>query len=107
MNDISRKLKALRKTRKITQLELSDKIGLSRATISNYETGRRVPHLPELQLYADYFGVGLDYFGVASTDEVFNILSRAKDLFGNPEVPKDEKEKLYKELLKLYLSIEG
>ena len=106
MNDINRKLKMLRQTRKLTQLELSEKIGLSRATISNYEVGRRVPHLPELQLYADFFGVGLDYFGVASTDEVFNILSRAKDLFSNPNVPKDEKENLYKELLKLYLSIE-
>lgn len=40
MTDISRKLKVLRKTRKLTQLELSGKIGLSRATICNYELGR-------------------------------------------------------------------
>ena len=106
-SDIGNKIKSLRKQKKVTQQELADKIGLNRATISNYEVGRRTPHLPELQLFADYFGVGLDYFGVATRDEVFDALSRAKDVFENESIPRSEKEKLYKELMRLYLSLEN
>lgn len=105
-SDIGNKIKSLRKQKKITQQELADRIGLNRATISNYEVGRRIPHLPELQLFADFFGVGLDYFGVATRDEVFDALSRAKDVFENESIPRSEKEKLYKELMRLYLSLD-
>lgn len=103
---IGSKLQTLRKGRKLTQQQLADKLNLNRATICNYEVGRRVPHLPELKLFASFFGVGLDYFGVATKDEVFELLSRAKEIFESDKVTKDEKENLYKELLKLYLSIE-
>lgn len=104
-NEIATKIKTLRKGRKITQQELADRIGLNRCTIGNYETGRRVPHLNELTLIADYFGVGLDYFGVATKDEVFEVLSRAKEVFESENVSKNTKEDLYKELMKLYLAI--
>lgn len=104
--EIAYKLKTLRKGRKLTQQELAEKIGLNRATISNYEVGRRLPHLPELERFADFFGVGLDYFGVAAKDEVFELLSRAKGVFMSADVPKETKEELYKGLLKLYLSME-
>lgn len=105
-NDISKKIKTLRKQKKITQQELADKVGLNRATISNYEVGRRTPHLPELQLFADFFGVGLDYFGVATKDEVFDALNRAKDVFENESIPREKKDLLYKELMRLYLSLD-
>lgn len=104
-SDIAIKIKTLRKGRKITQQELADNIGLNRCTIGNYETGRRTPHLSELTLIADYFGVGLNYFGVASKDEVFEVLSRAKEVFESETIPKDEKEDLYRELMKLYLAM--
>jgi transcriptional regulator with XRE-family HTH domain len=105
-NDIALKIRTLRKGRRITQQELADNIGLNRCTIGNYETGRRTPHLSELTLIADFFGVGLDYFGVASKDEVFEVLSRAKEVFESETIPKDEKEDLYRELMKLYLAME-
>lgn len=105
-NEIAVKIKVLRNGRKITQQELADKIGLNRCTIGNYETGRRLPHLSELTLIANYFGVGLDYFGVATKDEVFEVLSRAKEVFESESVSKDTKEELYRELMKLYLAIE-
>ena len=80
-NSIGNKLKTLRKGRKLTQQELADKMGLVRATISNYEVGRRSPHLSELKRFAEFYGVGLDYFGIASKDEVFDLSSRAKEVF--------------------------
>lgn len=103
--EIATKIKTLRKGRRITQQELADNIGLNRCTIGNYETGRRTPHLSELTLIADYFGVGLNYFGVATKDEIFEVLSRAKEVFENESIDKETKDELYKELMRLYLTI--
>lgn len=104
--NIGSKLKTLRKGRKLTQQELSEKLGLSRATISNYEVGRRSPHLSELRRFADFYGVGLDYFGVSTEDETFELLSRAKNVFLNKDIPKEERERLYKEIMRMYLDAE-
>lgn len=101
--DIGNKLKTLRKGRGLTQFELADKLDLSRATISNYEVGRRSPHLSELQRFAEFYGVSLDYFGVESTDESFELLSRAKSVFASKELSAEVKTQLYKEIMKMYL----
>ena len=105
LNNVGSKLKTLRKGRKLTQEQAAEKLGITRATVSNYEVGRRSPHLSELKRIADFYGVGLDYFGIVPTDEVFDLLSRAREVFSNPAVSKDKKEEVYKELMKLYLSI--
>ena len=106
MGNVGSKLKTLRKGRKLTQLELSERLGLSRATISNYEVGRRSPHLSELRRFAEFYGVGLDYFGVETTDESFELLSRAKSVLLNKDIPKEERESLYREITKMYLEME-
>lgn len=106
MSTIGSKLKTLRKGRGLTQLELSERLGLSRATISNYEVGRRSPHLSELRRFSEFYGVGLDYFGVETTDESFELLSRAKSVFTNTDISKAERERLYKELMRIYLDAE-
>lgn len=105
MSNIGSKLKTLRKGRGLTQLELSEKLDLSRATISNYEVGRRSPHLSELRRFAEFYGVGLDYFGVDTVNESFELLSRAKSVFTNTDIPKEERERLYKEIMKMYLEM--
>lgn len=101
--DIGRSLQQLRVARKLTQLELAEKLGITRATVSNYETGRRTPHLNELKRLADFYGVGLDYFGVASTDEVFDLLSRAKAVFEDENVSTAKKDELYFALMQFYM----
>lgn len=105
--EIGGKIKHLRKSRKITQQELADKVDIKRSTISNYEIGRRTPHLKDLQKLAATFGVGLDYFGVQSTDEVFDVLARAKEVFQNGEISKEAKEGLYMEFMKMYIDLKG
>ena len=105
-SSIGAKLKTLRKGRRLSQLELSEKVGVSRCTISNYECGRRTPHLSELRRLADFYGVGLDYFGVETKDESFELLSRAKSIFLNKEIPKEERERLYREIMRIYLNAE-
>lgn len=103
--EIADKIKLLRKSKGLTQEQLAEGIGLSRGTIAGYETGRRIPRFPELQKIADFFGVGLDYFGVVTKDDLFEILARAKDVFGSDAISKDDKEALYKELMRLYLQL--
>lgn len=103
---IGSKLKTLRRGRGLTQLQLSEKMGLSRATISNHEVGRRQPSLSELRRYADLHGVSLDYFGAETADESFELLSRAKSIFANREIEKSERERIYKEIMKMYLEMD-
>lgn len=106
MNDsIASKLKILRKGRKLTQEQLATALGLNRATISNYEIGRRLPNLNDLKRFAEFYGVGLDYFGVVSKDEMFDLLSRARDVFESDAISKEQKEEIYKEIMKLYLNM--
>jgi transcriptional regulator with XRE-family HTH domain len=106
VNDsIGAKLKILRKGRKLTQEQLAEKLGVNRATISNYEIGRRLPNLNDLKRFAEFYGVGLDYFGVVSKDEMFDLLSRARDVFESDAVSKEQKEEIYKEIMRLYLKI--
>ena len=80
-------------------------LGITRATVSNYEVGRRHPHISELKRIADFYGVGLDYFGIVASDEVFDLISRAREVFKSDDVPKEKKEDLYKEIMRLYLEI--
>ena len=104
-NTIGLKLKTLRKGRKMTQQELADRLEITRATVSNYEVGRRAPHISELKRIAAFFGVGLDYFGITQTDEVFELLSRAREVFNSSAVPKAKKEEVYKALMRIYLDM--
>ena len=102
---IGRKLRILRKEKRMTQQELADHLGIKRATISNYEIGRRSPHLSELRRISEYFGVGLDYFGVTQKDDLLDLVARAKRVFDNEAIPIEKKEAVYKELMKMYLNL--
>lgn len=102
---IGGKIKNLRKSRKITQQEFAEKIGISRSTLSCYEIGQRTPNLKTLQQISAIFGVGLDYFGISEKDEAFDLLARAKEVFENENVSVEIKENLYREFMKMYLNI--
>lgn len=104
---IGKKIKQLRKNKGMTQEELELKVDISRSTISNYETGRRTPHLQDLQKIAAAFGVGLEYFDMSVKDEAFDLISRAKEVFASPNIDEKTKEELYLEFMKLYLSVKG
>jgi len=102
---ISRKIKALRKTRGMTQEQLAEKLGVQRATVSNYEIGRRSPHIKELERIASALGVSLEYFGVGG-NEVHDLIARAQMVFENPDIEPQEKANVYKEIMRLYLKMD-
>lgn len=53
-------LTELRKTRGYSQEELADLIGVSRQTLSKYETGESLPDIERCRLLADVFSVSID-----------------------------------------------
>lgn len=103
MATIGEKLKTLRKNKKLTQEQVAPLVGLSRSTLSNYEINRRTPHLKELERLARFYGVGMEYFTVSVQNEAFDLLTRAKDVFESDNVPRETKDEIYMELMKLYL----
>lgn len=105
VDKIGQKIKVLRKTRGLTQQQLSEILGVQRATISNYEIGRRSPHIKELERIANVLGVSLDYFGV-DTNEVHDLIARAKLIFDNEDISYKDKAKVYKEVMRLYLEMD-
>lgn len=103
-NTIGYKLKTLRKGQKMTQQYVADKVGITRATLSNYEINRRTPDLRTLRKLAECYGVGLDFFGIATADEVLELLARAKEVFES-DISIEKKREIHDELMKLYLKL--
>lgn len=106
-NEIGEKLRALRKSQGMTQGEFAEKVGFNRSTYAGYEIGRRTPSITDLKRIAAICGVTLDYFGVvlASKEEITDILTRSRKIFANESIPTEEKEELYKEIMRLYLTL--
>lgn len=62
------KLKRLRKEKNLSQIDLADKVGVTRSSIANYETGRNYPANDILTKFATLFNVSIDYL----VDDNFN-----------------------------------
>lgn len=109
--NIGERIKQLRKSRKITQDELGVILGnkttgkpLSRGQVSNLETGKRNLNIHQIKLLADYFNVSIETLGCKSDEiETVDLLERAKLIFENENVPMEEKQDLYENIMKLYL----
>ena len=61
--------------REITQIELANKIGVTRQVISQYANGNTIPNIDKLVLIADFFKVSADYLlglsqGFSTDDEL-------------------------------------
>lgn len=78
------RLREVRKMNHLTQQELADKVGLTKTSISCYESGTRTPTLDtlidlanELNVEVNYF-LGTEEYMIASDDKHFGI-NLAKD----------------------------
>ncbi|MDI3257972.1 MAG: helix-turn-helix transcriptional regulator [Kyrpidia sp.] len=65
---LARRLKALRKSKRLTQQQLADQLQLNRATYAKYETGSHQPDYEILLRLADFFQVSVDYL-LGRTDD--------------------------------------
>ncbi|MBQ3127486.1 MAG: helix-turn-helix transcriptional regulator [Clostridia bacterium] len=55
------RLKALRKSKGITQIALQMQTGIEQALISKFESGERIPPTETLIILADFYNVSIDY----------------------------------------------
>lgn len=109
---IGERVKEMRKTRGITQDELGKILGdkvsgkaLSRGQVSNLETGKRNFNIHQIKALADFFNVSIETLGFESNEvETIDLLERAKIIFENDSVPMDDKQDLYENIMRLYLS---
>ena len=110
--EIGERVKQLRKSRGITQDELGVVLGdrttgksLSRGQVSNLETGKRNLNIHQIKVLADYFNVTIETLGCESDEvETVDLLERAKMIFESKNVPLEEKQDLYENIMKLYLN---
>jgi len=61
MKEFGRNFKDLRIADKKSQLDMAKIFNVTQATISGWETGRKIPEVPMLITVAKYFGVSVDY----------------------------------------------
>ena len=62
MFSIGKKIELLRKNKKLTRDELAEKVNISKQSIFNYETERRLIPIDALSLIADFFEVPIESF---------------------------------------------
>lgn len=81
---------SLRKMHGYSQDELADKIGVTRQTLSKYETGESLPDIERCKLLADIFGVTMDDFVNYDKDDSDNlglgVPPKGKHVFGMVKV---------------------
>lgn len=60
-NKFKNNLKMLRQEKNIGQVELAQKIGVSKGIISLWESGKREPTMSSLIALSNFFNVSIDY----------------------------------------------
>lgn len=113
------RFKELRLEKGLTQQELAEDFNkiyghtFSKPSISQYENGKRTPENQALKNFASYFNVSIDYLLGVSDIKNNNISIEKQDLqseflteinkfFSDKSISRDEKDKLFKELSKMY-----
>lgn len=84
----------LRKSRKLKQSDLADKIGYSDKTISRWENGSSVPDIASLSILADFYGISLDDIVKENANEKASLENKSK-----------RREEIVSELTMLSLSV--
>ena len=65
------KLASLRKQNGLTQLELAEKLNVSRQAISRWEVGTAVPSTDNLRVLSNLYGVSVDYLLNDNADDSY------------------------------------
>lgn len=74
----------LRKLHHLSQEELAEKVGVSRQTLSKWETGESIPDIVRCKQLADVFSVTLDDLVKYESNEFFGLAvpPKGKHVFG-------------------------
>lgn len=115
--EIGTRIRAMRKSRQMTQEDLAKAIGQSPSSITMYETGRREPDFETMEALADVFNVPLASL-VAGEDQLARILEdyyTPEDEPRTPEarilakgidsMPKEQREAILNMMMGLYPNV--
>lgn len=72
-------LRALRKEKRLTLVELSEKVNINKTSIARYETGEVEMKADVLQMFASFFNVSTDYLLGKTDDRLPTPTSSPKD----------------------------
>lgn len=68
----AKRIKYLRQTKELNQVQLSEKLGVAKQSVSNWENDNIMPSVEMLEKIADFFNVSTDYLlgrdGKTTTD---------------------------------------
>lgn len=92
MSNFQNVFKQLRISSGLTQIEIAQKLGISRSTIGMYETGAREPDFETLEKIADFFNVDIDYL-LGRTDKTTILPSTAGNNYKNNLLTLNQKDK--------------
>lgn len=80
-------LKELRKTKNVTQIELSKALNISHGAVAMWETGKRQPDSDMLKSIADYFGVSVDYLLCRTENKKSPVIENEVELNDRYAIP--------------------
>ena len=83
MNILGKRIKSLRKGSHLNQIEFANILNISNSTLSQYETGQRVPSDDIKIKIAEYFQVSTDYLLGVSNNK--NTSKEIPEEFSSPE----------------------
>lgn len=112
-NVIGTQISSLRKKFGLTQEDLANKLGFSKQTVSNWETGLKTPRMGAIQKMADLFNVSKSFIieGVeeppsTSIEKIYNQLSPPRQQkvynFANQELEEQKEQKSHITVLEKY-----
>lgn len=107
MGNFQNIFKRLRISAGLTQVEMAEKLKISRSTIGMYETGAREPDFETLEKIADFFNVDIDYL-LGRTDKT-TLLPETIGQYSSTLNKRDERdiEKILDRTREQLLSQEG
>lgn len=117
------RLRELRIEKKLTQEELAKKFNTGKASISHYESNRRLPNANNINLFAEFFNVSIDYimgksevknpyiseeylekcnFSIKDKNQYESFIEQIQVFFMDEEIPDEDKETLFRDISKMF-----
>lgn len=90
---VGKKIRALRENAKITQDTLAQILGVSRASVANYESGKQAIYLSDIFKIADYLNVRIQDI-LPSIEEIKAKSSPVKALEKDKSLEKEDKKEI-------------
>ena len=77
---LANRVKLLRQSKKMSQSQLADRLGVKKQTVSNWENDNIMPSVEMVVKVADYFNVSTDY--LLGRDEAARDGAKVMDMIG-------------------------